>query len=268
MRPLPRSTQVAAVLSLVFLASCSTPQHHAQVPPRVRPFLHVAQLRPAVVSRTAWHAEPRAVSGPPLYDTEVKAVFIHHTDNPNDYDCRRDVPAMLRGIEESHVALGWDDLGYNFVVDRCGTIYEGRAGGVDAAVRGAHTEGFNVESVGIAALGNFGPGQKVPRPMLESIAAIAAWKLAPGVDPNGEVRLVSTDSRSRFAKGTAAELHAISGHRDAYQTDCPGDALYDQLPWIRRTAAALRRKATYAPRPQPRSTSEAVPRSSRWAPLG
>jgi hypothetical protein len=227
----------------------------------------VAQLRPVVVSRTAWHAIPRAVAGPPLYDPEVKAVFVHHTDNPNDYDCRRDVPAMLRNIELSHMAQGWDDLGYNFVVDRCGTIYEGRAGGVDAAVRGAHTEGFNVETVGIAALGNFGPGQKVPQPMLESIAAIAAWKLAPGIDPRGKVRLVSTDSRSRFPKGTTADLNTISGHRDAYETDCPGDALYAKLPWIRQAAARMRAKATYPVAPQPHLTPAAT-RSVPGARLG
>lgn len=185
--------------------------------------------------------------GKPVYDTKIMAVFVHHTDGPNDYDCARDVPAILRTIEDHHIhAMGWDDIGYNFAVDRCGTIYEGRAGGVDRAVMGAHTEGFNAHSVGIAALGHFGEGVKVPRPMLRAIAAIAAWKLDPGIDPRGRVRLVSSNNASRFRKGTTADLNVISGHRDVFQTDCPGQALYDALPWIRQEAAQLRRKATWA----------------------
>lgn len=239
-----RARTAASALSLVLLVSCSTPQRQTGAPRPGRATLDLAALKPAIVGRGAWHADEHAVQDRPVYDTSVRAVFLHHTDNPNTYDCRTDVPAMLLAMEQRHIALGWDDLGYNFVVDRCGTIYEGRAGGVDRAVRGAHSEGFNAGTVGIAALGTFGRGQPVPLPMLRAIAAIAAWKLAPSVDPLGKVRLVSSNDRSRFPRGTAVELAAISGHRDVYQTDCPGDALYAALPWIRRTAAHLRQAAT------------------------
>ncbi|MYS22741.1 N-acetylmuramoyl-L-alanine amidase [Streptomyces sp. DvalAA-14] len=236
-----------ALTSLVFVVTCSAPVHHAQQSPRSRvAVLHRAALRPVVIGRATWHADERDVHGKPIYDDSIKAVFVHHTDNPNDYDCTKDVPAMLQAIEERHIHdMGWDDVGYNFVVDRCGTIYEGRAGSVDRDVRGAHTEGFNAHTVGIAALGSFGAGVKVPRPMLEAIAAIAAWKLDPGIDPRGKVRLVSSNGESRYRKGTTAELDAISGHRDVYETDCPGAALYADLPWIRQTAARLRQKATW-----------------------
>jgi hypothetical protein len=232
-------------MALVFLMTCCAPARHGSDSRHGGGVPRLASLRPAIVSRTAWHAEK--VTAKPQYDHSVRAVFVHHTDNPNDYDCKRDVPAMLQAMEERHVhVLDWDDLGYNFVVDRCGTIYEGRAGGVDRDVRGAHTEGFNIDTVGVAALGNFGPGQQVPRPMLEAIAAIAAWKLDPDVDPAGKVRLVSSNDKSRFPKGTAVELNAISGHRDVYETSCPGDALYAALPWIRQTAARLRHEVTWA----------------------
>jgi uncharacterized protein with LGFP repeats len=241
---------VAAALSLGFLVTCSTPDRHRLPAPRPRAVLHPAVLRPAIVLRGAWHADELTVRDKPVYDATVRAVFIHHTDNPNSYDCKADVPAMLLAMEQRHIALGWDDLGYNFVVDRCGTIYEGRAGGVDRAVRGAHSEGFNTGTVGIAALGDFGEGQAVPRPMLQSIAAIAAWKLDPAVDATGRVRLVSSNGSSRYPRGTPVELNAISGHRDVYQTDCPGSALYAALPWIRRTAARLRQHATW-PEPRP-----------------
>lgn len=245
MRP-HRSKLVSSLLSLVFLGACSTPDRPAQGPPHTRAVLHPTVLRPVVVGRTTWHADEKSVRRGLVYDRSVRAVFVHHTDNPNDYDCRADVPAMLLALEQRHIALGWDDLGYNFVVDRCGGIYEGRAGSTDRDVRGAHTEGFNTDTVGIAALGNFGAGQEVPRAMLRAIAVIAAWKLDPSVDPLGRVRLVSSNDGSRFPKGTATTVNTVSGHRDVYETTCPGQALYDALPWIRRTAAALRHKATWA----------------------
>jgi hypothetical protein len=239
----------AALLPLAFLVTSTVPEGPAPQSAQGRTLTHRASLRPVVIGRAAWHADDRAVRGKPLYNGSVKAVFVHHTDNPNTYDCAADVPAMLLAMEERHIhGNGWDDLGYNFVVDRCGTIYEGRAGGVDRAVRGAHTEGFNADTVGVAALGNFGSGQRVPRPMLEAIASIAAWKLDPGADPKGRVRLVSSNDESRYPKGTSVELNVISGHRDTFETDCPGDALYDALPWVRQTAAELRHKATWTTR--------------------
>ncbi|WP_327289780.1 N-acetylmuramoyl-L-alanine amidase [Streptomyces sp. NBC_01198] len=245
MRP-HRVKLVSSLLSLAFLGACSAPGHPVQRPRHTRAVLHPAVLRPVVVGRTAWHADEQSVRKGLVYDHSVKAVFVHHTDNPNDYDCKKDVPAMLLALEQQHIALGWDDLGYNFVVDRCGDIYEGRSGSAVRDVRGAHTEGFNTDTIGIAALGNFGAGRKVPRAMLRAIASIAAWKLDPSVDPLGKVRLVSTNDGSRYPKGTAATLNVISGHRDVYETTCPGQALYDALPWIRETAAAMRQKATWA----------------------
>jgi hypothetical protein len=242
----PRTKLVSSLLALAFLGACSTPDRPVQEPRHTRAVLHLAALRPVVIGRAAWHADEKSVRRGLVFDHAVKAVFVHHTDNPNDYDCRKDVPAMLLALEQRHIALGWDDLGYNFVVDRCGGIYEGRAGSAERAVRGAHTEGFNADTVGIAALGNFGAGHKVPRAMLRAIAAIAAWKLDPGVDPLGRVRLVSSNDGSRFPKGTAVTLNVISGHRDVFETTCPGQALYDALPWIRRAVAALRTKATWA----------------------
>ncbi len=238
-----RARLLASLASLVLLVTCAAPEHQAGGP-RQRGAALPVSLRPAVIGRAGWHADDRAVRRGLVYDRSVRAVFVHHTDNPNTYDCARDVPAMLLALEQRHIALGWDDLGYNFVVDRCGGIYEGRTGSADRDVRGAHTEGFNTDTIGIAALGNFGAGRKVPRPMLEAIAEIAAWKLDPGVDPAGRVRLVSSNNRSRYPKGTAVELNVISGHRDVYQTTCPGQALYDALPWIRRAAARLRATAT------------------------
>lgn len=196
--------------------------------------------QPAVVTREQWHADEDLVKEGPHYTGAARAVFVHHTGNPNDYDCA-DAPDLIRAVQSDHIQQdGWDDIGYNFLVDRCGTIYEGRAGGVARSVRGAHTKGFNTDTVGIAAIGTFGEGAEVPKPMMEALVKLTAWKLRPGTDPLGTVELVSTNDESRFDRGQVARLNVVSGHRDSYETRCPGDVLYGLLPELRERAAKLR----------------------------
>ena len=103
-------------------------------------------------------------------------MHVHHTVNSNDYR-RADVPAMIRAMYRYHTLnLGWSDIGYNFLVDRFGRLWEGRAGGPRRAVRGAHTLGFNHASVGVAAIGNFESG-RVGKPIIRALVRVAAWKL-------------------------------------------------------------------------------------------
>ncbi|WP_426570526.1 peptidoglycan recognition protein family protein [Streptomyces canus] len=206
-----------------------------------RPAAPHTAARPRIVPRSVWLAD---LAGrrqpPPRYDDEVVAVFVHHTDSPNGYDCA-DAPRVIRHLYAGQTGgRDWDDIGYNFLVDRCGTIYEGRAGGVDRPVTGAHTQGFNHRTTGIAALGTFTAGVEVPQPMIDAIAALAAWKLGPSdTDPRKDVRLTSSNSGSRYAAGVTAVLPALAGHGDGYMTSCPGAALSARLPEIRRTAARL-----------------------------
>ncbi|WP_343245985.1 peptidoglycan recognition protein [Streptomyces sp. SID5785] len=197
--------------------------------------------RPRIVPRATWLAGTETYHRDPVtYADRVEAVFLHHTDTPNRYDCA-DTPRIIRTLYAGQAGTKeWDDIGYNFLVDRCGTVYEGRAGGVDRAVVGAHTQGFNRNTAGIAAIGTFTDGTPVPPAMTEAIAALAAWKLGPGgIDPRGHVRLVSSNSLSRYKAGTSAEFFAIAGHRDGYETFCPGQALMSLLPSIRARAAEL-----------------------------
>jgi hypothetical protein len=218
---------------------------------RARERARVAERRPAaprphVVSRAAWGADDSLRTEPVTYTGAARAVFVHHTGHPDDYDCA-DVPAMLRAMHADHVLrLGWDDLGYNFVVDKCGRIYEGRAGGIDRFVLGAHTTGFNHDSVGIAALGDFAYAGALPEPLLDAIASIAAWKLRPGADPRGRVRLVSSNDASRVPEGSVTKIDVVAGHRDIFHTHCPGDVLYAALPEIRARTAGLRAAAAGA----------------------
>ncbi|MFF9041926.1 peptidoglycan recognition protein [Streptomyces sp. NPDC014892] len=232
---------LATVLALVLGAiGGDGTAERADGPATTRPAPPHQAPRPPIVPRSRW-LEKDAPSQPPArYDDEVAAVFIHHTDSPNGYDCA-DAPRIIRGLYTGQTdAKHWDDIGYNFLVDRCGTIYEGRAGGVDRAVVGAHTQGFNHRTSGIAALGTFTAGVPVPRAMTDAIAALAAWKLGlSDIDPRGSVRLTSSNSLSRYAAGTTVLLPTLAGHSDGYMTSCPGAALAERLPAIRERAARL-----------------------------
>ncbi|MFF7129708.1 N-acetylmuramoyl-L-alanine amidase [Streptomyces sp. NPDC008240] len=206
--------------------------------------------RPRIVPRSAWldrtaaaHSQP-----PPRYDDKVVAVFVHHTDSPNHYDCA-EAPRIIRDLYAGQTGLRrWDDIGYNFLVDRCGTIYEGRAGGVERPVTGAHTQGFNHRTTGIAALGTFTAGVDVPRAMTDAIAALTAWKLGlADVDPRSRARLVSSNGLSRYKAGSTATLPAVAGHGEGFMTSCPGAALTARLPEIRQSAARLQGRVPARP---------------------
>ncbi|MFJ4579018.1 peptidoglycan recognition protein family protein [Streptomyces echinatus] len=244
------------VLAVVSLALCARGVERAVLPAPGRaaaarpPVAHQA-ARPRIVPRSAWLDRTTGQSQPPpRYDDKVVAVFLHHTDSPNGYRCA-EAPRIIRHLYAGQTgARGWDDIGYNFLVDRCGTIYEGRAGGVDRAVTGAHAQGFNHRTAGIAALGTFTAGVPVPRAMTDAIAALAAWKLGlADVDPRGRARLVSSSGLSRYKAGTAATLPVLSGHQAGYRTDCPGAALAARLPAIRERAALLQGRTLSPVRP-------------------
>ncbi|MFA3837857.1 peptidoglycan recognition protein family protein [Streptomyces aureus] len=200
------------------------------------------------MSRSQWGADETKRDPHAHYAQGVAAIFIHHTDTPNNYRCA-DVPRTLRNLYTGQTRdRNWGDLGYNFLVDKCGNIYEGRAGGTDRPVIGSHAIGFNQGTVGIAAIGTFGPGTPVPAAMERGIAALAAWKLGlRGVDPTSKVRLTSTNDKSRYTKGTSATFNVISGHRDGFATDCPGEALFARLPAIRHLAAHLQGRSAQRP---------------------
>ncbi|WP_406036668.1 N-acetylmuramoyl-L-alanine amidase [Micromonospora sp. NBC_00898] len=193
---------------------------------------------PKVVTRAEWKADESIVTDPPTYGTTVKAFFVHHTAGSNDYSCA-DSAALVRGIEIYHVkSNGWNDIGYNFLVDKCGVVFEGRKGGIDKPVTGAHTYGFNTDNAAIAVLGTY-ISAGIPTGVQDAIAHVAAYKLrAYGNDPFGKVTLTS-GVEGKYHLGEQVVFNRISGHRDAVATECPGDALYGQLATIRAKAATI-----------------------------
>ncbi|RLU94819.1 N-acetylmuramoyl-L-alanine amidase [Streptomyces griseocarneus] len=194
--------------------------------------------RPRIVTRAGWGADESLRERNFAYTKSVKAAFVHHTASGNNYSCSESA-SVIRGIYRYHVvSSGWRDIGYNFLVDRCGTIYEGRAGGVAKPVMGAHTLGFNTNSMGIAVLGTFGSSNP-PNAAVNALSALTAWKLGLfGANPRGTATLVSGGG-NLFKKGTSVKLKVISGHRDGYATECPGDRLYNRLGTTRSAAARL-----------------------------
>lgn len=196
-----------------------------------------ARRVPRLVSRAGWRADEAIVKGEAEYTGPTQVFFVHHTATGNGYTCAQSA-GIVRGIQTYQVrSRGWDDVGYNFLVDKCGTVFEGRRGGAGRTVLGAHTVGFNADASSIAVIGDYRTRGVTPR-VRTVIAAVAAYKLgAYGNAPNGRVTLTSGGG-PRFPKGQRATLWRIAGHRDAGRTSCPGNALYAQLPSIRAIAGA------------------------------
>jgi hypothetical protein len=192
--------------------------------------------RPRIVTRRGWGADESLRERGFAYTKKIKAAFVHHTASGNKYTCSQ-APSVIRSIYRYHVkSMGWRDIGYNFLVDKCGTLYEGRAGGVAKAVLGAHTRGFNTNSMGIAVIGSYA-ASRPSGAAVTAIARLTAWKLGlHGADPRGKTYLTSGGG-NLYPKGKNVRLNAISGHRDGFATECPGTSLYAELGTARSHAA-------------------------------
>jgi hypothetical protein len=179
----------------------------------------------------------------------VQAALVHHTVSANDYTAA-EVPSIILSICRYHRnSNGWNDIGYNFLVDKFGTIWEGRAGGIDQPIVGAQAQGYNSHTTGIADIGTH---QDVPASPaeLDAFARLIRWKLPlHGAPTQGTVTLISGGgSDNRYKSGTAVTLDRISGHRDGDSTSCPGDALYAQLPDLRARVGNVQPTQTTQPR--------------------
>ena len=213
----------------------------ARALPLARPVLDAGPGQPPIIARSAWaqgHAPPRY---PPAYGY-VRLAFVHHTDTPNGYS-PAEVPAVLMSMYRFHrYVRGWNDIGYNFVIDLYGRIWEARAGGIDEAVIGAQAGGYNTVSTGVSVLGTF--DDVVPSPAaIAALQRLLAWKLSlHGIPIRGHVT-VEVDPADAFytpfAPGAHVSLPRVAGHRDGDATGCPGNAFYARLPSIRPRVAAL-----------------------------
>lgn len=193
-------------------------------PPSPEPERLVDNPQPVIHSRAEWKAD---VPTTWFESTTVQGAGVHHSAGTNDYR-RSEVPSILRSIQDLHME-GRDfwDIAYNFLIDRYGGIWEGRAGGVEQVSRGAHSHSFNPIVTGVCIMGNF-QEEPVPTAALNSLVTLLAWKLTfHGAAADGIL----------LHEGT---WPAIIGHKDIPEssTSCPGKYLYALLPEIRARVLA------------------------------
>jgi len=219
-----------------------------------------ATAEPTVGSRGTWGADPAYMTWAPQFYATKKLV-VHHTDTSDDYTDRAGAEAQIRSIYYYHsVTQGWGDIGYNFLIDKFGNVYEGRysrdyAGGNptgdDASARGvtgAHTSGWNSGTVGVALLGTLTTHDATPAAR-QALERLLAWEASRnGIDPQATQPFVNPVS------GATKTTANIAGHRDYVATACPGDTFYPTLPAVRAGTAAL-----IAGTPAPDTTAPTTP---------
>lgn len=155
------------------------------------------------------------------YGSTVKLAVVHHSDSGNNYS-PAEVPGILRSIQAFHMdGRGWSDIAYNFVVDKFGGVWEGRGGGIDRSVIGAHAQGFNTNTVGVMVIGDYTAATPSPA-VIESVSRVIGWKMAiSGSSPGGAVAFTSGGS-PKYPAGTQLTLPGVVGHTDVGLTSCPG----------------------------------------------
>jgi SpoIID/LytB domain protein len=199
--------------------------------------------KPTILTRAQWGADERLRTCSPDYVARISGAIVHHTVNGNTY-ASGDAAGLIRGIYAYHTkSLGWCDIGYNFIVDRFGRIWEGRYGGDFKNVIGAQTQGFNAQTVGVASLGTHQStvsGAVAPSSAtVSAMSKVIGWKASlNNFDPSTSVTYTSAGN-PRYPAGTTVYKPRVSGHRDFYPTECPGDLLQSKLPTIRTSADAV-----------------------------
>jgi hypothetical protein len=194
--------------------------------------------RPGIKSRADWGVDESAAwkSGSPSY-APPKFSVLHHTATTNDYTVAQ-APQQIRNMYYWHVnGNKWSDIGYNFIIDKYGTIWEGRRGGIDRGVIGAHAGGWNTGSVGVAIMGN----NNTMAPTSQSTKALTdllSWKFdIHNIDP-------STATRATI---NGQSIPTLVGHRNirgsynatpSTTTDCPGQQLYTRMGAVRESVAS------------------------------
>ncbi|MEV6303617.1 N-acetylmuramoyl-L-alanine amidase [Actinoplanes sp. NPDC051861] len=193
---------------------------------------------PAYFTRYSWGADER-IRGNIEIANEVKLLWVHHTATTNDYDCSESA-AIVRSIYSYHVkSNGWSDIGYNYLLDKCGRLFEGRWGGVENPVIGAHTQGFNTNYAAISVIGNF-ESAKSNTAVETMIAQVAAARLGKyNYNPTSSVTVTAGVANGKFKAGQSVTLPRVSGHRDADATACPGANLYSRLAAIRTVSQEM-----------------------------
>ena len=193
--------------------------------------------QPSIIPRSQWLGSSATCDSGSISNRTVRAAVLHHTVTNNTYS-EAEAPQQVRNMYHYHACtLGWADLGYNFVVDRFGNIYEGRRGGITKGIQGAHAAGWNSGTFGVALMGNHNTATPSPA-ALDSAAALINWKYdVHNIDP----------SASATTTLNSQTIPTLVGHRNvrgsytknpSTTTDCPGQLLYTRMDELRDDIAA------------------------------
>ena len=192
-----------------------------------------------VTTRAEWGANASYMSWDPDYES-AGHVVVHHTAGTNNYSAGQSA-SIVRGIYYYHaVTLDWGDIGYNFLIDKYGTVFEGRSGSVAAPAGemsvGAHARGVNTGTMGLSMMGDYS-SVSPSEAQLSSVGRMAGWflKRAGITDANGRAGL-HVWTTERYQAGSTISVPRILGHRDVGYTTCPGDVGYSKLGTIRTIA--------------------------------
>ncbi|MFS0700175.1 SpaA isopeptide-forming pilin-related protein, partial [Cellulomonas sp. 179-A 4D5 NHS] len=205
-------------------------------------FVAASAAVPGVVSRAEWGAPATTPCAPDSAQRLVGAV-VHHSASTNAYASQAEARAAIRGFYAYHTeSRGWCDIGYNFLVDKWGTVYEGRAGSMTGAVIGVHAGGFNTGTMGVSMIGDYS-SVTPSAATLEGVSSIIAWRLAAyGADPQGSMSYHTLGGEnSKIPANTTISLPVVFAHRDVASTACPGQQGYAAMGQIRARAAELAR---------------------------
>lgn len=157
------------------------------------------------------------------YSNNIKLIAVHHTAVSVAGDIRTG-EERIRALYAFHANnRGWGDIGYHYLVDETGQIYEGKSGGL--FVVGGHAYCNNIGTIGVALLGNF----DIEQPTQEQMKSLQ-WLLAYLGD--------TYDVPSGNVKFHGKTMPTIVGHRDLLSTSCPGKYAYDALPQVRAHVAS------------------------------
>jgi SpoIID/LytB domain protein len=225
----------------------------------------VSAPMPAIITRAQWGADETQTRAGPKYAPTIKAAFVHHTASKNDYTPEQSAAQVRNLYNWFTKGLKYSDMAYNFLVDRYGRLYEGRGGGVDKAVVGGHTAGFNDQTFAVSAIGNFQklkPQDPEIAAIVDSVSSLLAWKLSMNHrDPNGQTTLVSDSAAgtSKHKAGQTANASVVGGHGDIGSTTCPGRYLEEQLPAIRAATGAKMGASMINPAAAPASWGAQTP---------
>jgi hypothetical protein len=221
--------------------------------------------QPTIVSRAGWGADESLRKGWEATTAELQAAVVHHTAGTNSYTAGQS-PQIVRDIYYFHaVTQGWGDVGYNFLVDKFGTVFEGRYGSIAAPAGqmrvGSHAQGYNTYSMGIAAMGDYSSVAADQR-ILDGMRDVIAWRFA------GSTTLdMSTQAYfpANAYHSTDRYLPRVFGHRDVVATVCPGDDIEGRIPAL---ISAVNTALGVAPPPTPNQVPVADAGADRTATVG